>query len=284
MRSILPILAATFFALAVSACSLSPSGGGLPTPVSPATPSALPLSPTWTLTPLPSPSTSATPSPGTPTVLPTETPLPPATLPPGNTRVSFPGEGTEAIETGQVSAGTVQYYVLAALQGQEMMVSLDSPNHDLVLGIYGSSDGTWLLTPTQSQATFQGPLPESEDYVIEVAPANGQDSFSLAITIASTIVLQPGSSPLTVTGTAQDAPLVTYLLPVKAGQTLTLDLQSKSKSAVLVLYGLQDGQPIVTLSRHATHFNGGLPASQDYVLQVVQGSAPSDFTLKMKIS
>jgi hypothetical protein len=183
-----------------------------------------------------------------------------------------------------VSAGTAQYYVLAALQGQEMMVSLDSPNHDLVLGIYGSTDATWLLTPTQSQATFQGPLPESEDYVIEVAAANGQDRFTLSITIAAPIVLQPGSSPMTVTGTAQDAPTVTYLLPLKARQTLTLDLQSKSGSAVLVLYGLQDGLPIVPLSLHATQFSGGLPASEDYVVQVVLGRAPSEFTLKMKIS
>jgi len=283
MRSIPPIIAATGVALAVSACGLYPSGGGVPTPVSPASPSAPPLSATWTLTPQPSLSPSPTPSPGIPTVLPTETSLAPATLPPGNTRVSFPAEGAEAIETGQVSSGSAQYYVLAALQGQEMMVSLDSPNHDLVLGIYGSSDGTWLLTPTQSQATFQGPLPESEDYVIEVAAADGEDSFTLAITIVTPIILQPGSSPLTVTGTARDAPMVSYLLPVKTGQTLTLDLQSKSGSAALVLYGLEDGREIAPLGRHATHFNGGLPASEDYVVQVVQGSAPSEFTLKMKI-
>jgi hypothetical protein len=165
-----------------------------------------------------------------------------------------------------------------------MMASLDSPNHDLVLGIYGSADGTWLLTPTQGQPSFQGTCPESEDYVIEVVAGEAEDSFTLSITVAQTIILQPGSNAYVVTGTAQEIPNVTYLLPVQAAQTLTLDLQIKTGSASLVVYGLQDGRSIVSLNDHAIHFSGSLPASEDYVVQVVQGSVPSNFSLKMKLS
>lgn len=285
MRSIRLVFVATWTAVTLSGCSPYGGSGGLPTPAMaiPATLAPLILSPAWTPTPSPSSSVSSTPSPSAPTVLATETAVPVATLPIGSTRVSFPGGGTEAIESGQVSAGTMQYYVVGAQQGQELMVSLDSPNHDLVLGVYGSADGTWLLTPTESQATFEGALPLSEDYILEVVAGKAEDSFTLSITVAATIVLQLGGNALAVTGTSQEVPSVTYLLPVKAGQTLTLDLQTKSGSASLVLYGLQDGQSFVSLNRHATHFSGSLPASEDYVVQVVQGAVPANFTLKMKL-
>jgi hypothetical protein len=197
-------------------------------------------------------------------------------------RISFPGEGVEVIKTGQVAAGAFQSFVLEALQGQELMASLDSPNHDLVLGIYGSTDGTWLVTPSQSLSTFQAPIPESGEYVVEAAAATAGDSFTLSITLATTIVLQPGSA-LTITGTALEVPVVTHLLPIRAGQNLTLDLKSKSATTFLVLYGFQDGKFLLTLDRRATQFNGHLPASEDYVVQVVQGAMPSDFTLTMKI-
>jgi hypothetical protein len=187
------------------------------------------------------------------------------------------------IKTGQISAGASRSFVLGAVQGQEMMVALNSQNHDLVLGIYRSPDGTWLLTPAQSQSAFQGPIPESGDYVVEAVGGTGQENFSLSITLASTIVLQPGNA-LTITGTAREAPLVTYLLPLKGGRNLSLDLKSKSTSMFLVVYGLQDGQALVTLDRRATQFNGHLPTSEDYVVQVVQGTVPADFTITMKIS
>lgn len=285
MRRIRLVLGASWLALTIGSCGPYGGASGQPTSAMAIPPTLAPLilSPAWTPTLSPAPVASPTATVSASTRGETETPLPLSTLPPGSARVSFPGGGTEASESGELAAGSTQSYVVGAAQGQIMMVSVDSPNHDLVIGIYGSTDGTWLLTPTQRQASFQGALPRSQDYVIEVVARQAGDSFTLSMTIAQTIILQAGGNPYVVTGSAQQVPWVTYLLPVKAGQTLTLDLQSKSSSALLTVRGLQDGRTILALSNHATHFSGALPASEDYLVQVVQGASPSNFTIKMKL-
>jgi hypothetical protein len=65
---------------------------------------------------------------------------------------------------------------------------------------------------------------------------------------------------------------------------MTANLLAPPNSAGITIYGLDDGQPLIRSQSGATSFNGPLPATQDYVIQIVPfGNTAVNFTLDVTV-
>jgi hypothetical protein len=64
-----------------------------------------------------------------------------------------------------------------------MTVSLNVPSTTAYLDVFGIATGV-LLSPTAKATTWTGVLPQTQEYVIEVIPNNGQVvNYSIIISI-----------------------------------------------------------------------------------------------------
>jgi len=109
-------------------------------------------------------------------------------------------------------------------------------------------------------------------------------NYSLNVTIPVRISFAPGAISAQVQGTTSQGRIVTYLLKANGGQTMTVNLTAPPNSAGITIYGVDDGQPLIRSQTGATSFSGVLPATQDYVIQVVPfGNSTVNFTLNVTV-
>jgi hypothetical protein len=79
--------------------------------------------------------------------------------------------------------GYVFSYALACNAAQTMSVSLNVPSSSATIDIFGITTGTLLSSSTKTN-TWTGVLPQTEDYVVEVIPNNGQVvNYSLTVSV-----------------------------------------------------------------------------------------------------
>jgi hypothetical protein len=227
--------------------------------------------PTTAVPPTPIPPTPVPPTPIPPTPIP-PTPAPPTRIPPTAapraTRLNFATGATFGTTQGNLQPGQSQTFVLGAMKGQPMMVMVDSYYHDFTLAISGK-DGTLLLPAPQLQASWQGLLPSTQDYYLQVFSGPGGGNFTLSVTIASRIQFAPGAISASINGFTANSYNVTYALRASAGQVMTINLIAPSGSAALTVYGFTDGQPYVRAQSGQTTFSMVLPLTQDYIIEVV---------------
>jgi hypothetical protein len=96
-------------------------------------------------------------------------------------RISFRLGAISGSVNDRVPAGSTQYYVLRALEGQNMQVDLTPPD-DLQLSVY-AADGTVLKSSSSSGASFSGELPSTQDYILAVTSGTQPVSYTLKVTI-----------------------------------------------------------------------------------------------------
>ncbi len=226
--------------------------------------------------PTPVPPTAEAP---TPTTASTATPNSAA----GPIRLTLPSGGTDMDLQGQLQPKETRTYVVSAAKGQPMIVDLSSPDDAAHLAIRGQ-DGTLLLSAAAATTTWQGLLPATQDYLLQVIAPAAVTNFDLSLEIGSRLAFAPGAITTIVKGTAQAGLITTYVLLAMAGQTLTATLQSADNSVVLSMYGFQDGNPMVRSAEDATTFTTKLPSTQDYIVKAVQTAAmPVDFVLTITV-
>ena len=80
---------------------------------------------------------------------------------------------------GTLSSSQVNYYLLRALGGQTMTVTLASSHGDVFLTIYGISDGQPLVRSAMGQTSWSGKLPQTQDYMIEAVATGGATNYTL---------------------------------------------------------------------------------------------------------
>ncbi|TAH50348.1 MAG: hypothetical protein EYC68_14305 [Chloroflexota bacterium] len=212
---------------------------------------------------------------------------PPPTAPSGGQAIQFAPGATEAEATGQLPANGIATYTVSAQAGQNMQLSLSSNS---------SSARVAVLTPTgvpippqrgNPEGTYwQGNLPATGNYVIQVLAGSAAPTanYSLNVTIPVRIVFAPGAISAQEQGTTSNGRIVTYLLKANGGQTMTVNLNAPPDSAGITIYGLDDGQPLIRSQSGATSFSGQLPATQDYVIQVVPfGNGQVNYTLDVTV-
>jgi hypothetical protein len=285
MRNSMPIwIAATAATLMAVACG----GTAIPS-TSPEAVSTIVAATLSAITPAASPTTPP-PTAVLPTVPPPPSAVPP-TVPvvaptivlPGATRINFLSGATSGVISAPIAAGQTLNYVLQALQGQPMLLNVDSLNHDVTLSLK-TQGGTTMLGAAAHQSTWQGTLPQTEDYYVSVHGGASTENFTLSVTIPSRIKFAEGATQAKVSGKTVGGYNVIYTVFAIKGQQMTVDLSNLSGDAALTIYGFTDGQPYVRYVSEQTHFSFELPATQDYIIEVVPraGSVVS-FLMAVKI-
>ncbi len=201
-------------------------------------------------------------------VPPTVAPIPSTTIP-GAVRINFAPGATEGIIEGQIQPGQVLNYLVGAAQGQPMLVATDSINHDVTFALVGLGNGQALLDSIQKLNSWQTILPATQDYLIQVIGGTSLENFSLNVTTPARINFDPGAISAVRQGNTPGGFTVSYVLRANANQQMDINLTAPNGNAVLSIYGYQDGQPYLRSVVESTIFSLKLPASQDYIIQVV---------------
>ena len=227
---------------------------------------------------------TATTAPATATA--TSAPLPTATTtsPASGVRVDFPAGATLGIAKGQVGPGGAQNFLVGAAATQPLMLSVDSPNHDVTLSVTGRRDAAVLLAASQKLSSWQSILPSTQDYLIQVYGGAGTENFTLSVIIPARINFDPGAISAKRSGSTVGGLIVSYVLRANAGQKMKLQLTVPDNNAVLSVYGYQDGQPYLRYVVESTTFDLVLPATQDYIIQVYpRAGETAKYTLDITI-
>lgn len=259
----------TVISLSILACGLSES----PPTSSPGLVETMVAMTLQAVTPLASPTAEATAIPPTATALPptatsaqapTNTSLP---LPSG-VRINFAVGATSGIIEGQIKPGQVKDFLVGAATGQPMIVSVDSPDHDVTFSVTGQKDGIVLLSPSQKLSSWQTMLTKTQDYLVQVAGGASTENFTLNVVTPARINFDPGAVSAQRSGSTAGSWVVSYVLRANAGQKMKLQLDAPDGNAVLAMYGYQDGQPYLRYVVEQTTFELTLPATEDYIIQV----------------
>jgi len=197
-------------------------------------------------------------------------------------RIVFPAGATATNVTGTVLAGQARAYVLWAGRGQPMMLSLASANNDVTLTAT-RPDGLMLTGAPVSN--WQGWLPLSGDYVIDVQGGTPGEAFTLTANAAARIQFAPGAVQASFAGDTAGGFTVQYVAYALKGQTMSLTLSGVGGNAVLTVWGFQDGQPYLRYVTEQTSFSMRLPASEDYIIGVYPRAGmdvPYSLTVKIQ--
>ena len=203
--------------------------------------------------------------------------------PPIASNFHFALGATYGAEMGTIEAGQIQNYVLRAQQGQPLLASVVSPDSDVTMAIISES-GSTLLPASRGLSNWQGILPATQDYFIQVIGGAREEKFSLWVSIPSRLEFPPGATTATSSGRTVDGNISSYVVAAQGGQTINIVLDPEPNLAALTVWGFSDGQPYIRAQAGATIFNMQLPSTQDYIIDVVpQGSQIINFTLRVEI-
>ncbi len=98
-------------------------------------------------------------------------------------RISFAAGATSGSVSGTLAAHASQYYVLRALKGQQLKISVSPQDENMRLVIYGF-DGSVLRSGMSSGApTFNGTLPGTQDYILVLTASDQAFSYTMSVTI-----------------------------------------------------------------------------------------------------
>ena len=178
----------------------------------------------------------------------------------------LPGTTAGAVQ-GTIGPGQVLTYTLDASGAQPMVLIMDAPNHDVTLGL-SAPDGSVLINPASRWTNWQGMLPATGTYTIQVIGGATTENFSLTIKIAQVVNFASDTSSISLSGTTASGFLYEYAAYCNAGQTLSASLNVPSSTAWLGIFGIGFGM-LLNDSARLNSWSGVLPQSQTYVIEVV---------------
>ena len=185
-----------------------------------------------------------------------------------STRISFARGATSAAMEGNLGNAPARDYLLRALKGQTMIVSLFSPSANTRLEVLLRGQRDPLPAQASGDEYWRGVLPTTGDYILRVSSRTRNARYSLFVEIPRRISFARGAISGSVDGATSDRRTVAYLVRAMGGQQMTVELTAPRDTAGLTIYGLEDGQPLVRAVSGATSWTGELPATQDYVIEV----------------
>jgi hypothetical protein len=207
---------------------------------------------------------------------------------PGAVRIRFQYGATSGVVSGQLEAYDMQEYVLRASADQLMQVTLSSSAGANVLIV--GADGSPLKGWSQQAVNWQGSLPKTQDYFVQVVALDRATSYCLRVTVLARIRFAPGAASATVSspvehcgGPQASEVMGGYALRALAGQTMRVTLNSPNHNTYLTIVGA-NGVPLKHYDDWSIVWEGVLPSSQDYYLFPVSLGADARFTMTVWIS
>ena len=99
-------------------------------------------------------------------------------------RVEFGPGASSATREGTLEPRQTHEYLLRALNGQTMTVTIQSPSDLVLLEIYGIDDGQPLVRVPMGVTTWTGVLPDTQDYDIKaVSVTDAATSYSIEFSV-----------------------------------------------------------------------------------------------------
>ena len=98
-------------------------------------------------------------------------------------RITFAAGATSATVQGNLAGSQIHEYLLRALAGQTMTVTLTSPGSDVLLEIYGIDDGQPLVRVPLGETAWTGKLPGTQDYDIKAVSVGGATPYTLVVVV-----------------------------------------------------------------------------------------------------
>ena len=195
--------------------------------------------------------------------------------------VMSPG-ATAGVVQGTIQPGQIMTYTLQAGQSQPMILIVNSPNNDVTLGVF-EPNGSMLLNPANKWSRWQGLLPQTELYKIQVIGGAMPENYSLTAKVAQVVNFAKGATSITLDGSTVNGYVFSYALNCNANQTMTVTLNLPSSSAYIDIFGLASGS-ILSSSAKATTWTGILPQTQDYIIEVVPNNGQVvDYSLTVSV-
>ncbi len=275
------LLVLTMLTLGALACNLKSNVGQPPTG-QPVLPTDLPTA-TFslpTITPLPTSTTVWLP----PTAIPTAAPVITATPSPARIRFST-GATASTLADQPIGVGGVARYVINVMAGQTLIANV-TPYSAASLPAFSVSvyapNGALLGRSTPGIPTWSGKVPATGDYRIEVQNSGAATAFTLQITVPGTLRFGSGETTTAVTGSVTVPEVDSYIVEAGAGQYLSASIVTPGGNAWLAITG-QDGTPLLRADARQIAWQGVLPGTQGYLVQVGAGAGSADYTLRVTI-
>ena len=218
------------------------------------------------------------------TTVPTIPPSPSATSVSGEVRIVYAAGATSGSVEGVLEPGQSQTFLVRAEAGQPLEVSTGSLNNDVTFSVTGVTDGKTLLGAAQKLTSWQTMLTVSQDYKITVYAGATKENFTLSVITPARIKFAAGAVSATEKGITPGGRIVSYILYALANQQMDINLTTTTNDALLSVYGFEDGQPYLRSAAGSNTFSMKLPATQDYVVQVVpMAGTEANYTLTITI-
>ncbi|MFN8450052.1 MAG: hypothetical protein U0521_16090 [Anaerolineae bacterium] len=214
-------------------------------------------------------------------------------------RLNFAAGSTSAQVTGQIDGTSIHTYFVEARAGQRMQARVASPYSNVYLTVVSPS-GSPLARAQAGAQSFDGTLPESGDYVLQVSAPVGTPATTYLLNVSITggvptstpippqyvrIRFATGATSAQVNGQVDGTSFRGYLLEARAGQRMQITVTSPTGNAYLTVVS-PSGSPLARAQNGVQIFDQTLPESGDYRLEV---SAPSgtpltNFTLFVSVT
>lgn len=98
-------------------------------------------------------------------------------------RIQFKSGEISAQLQRTIGKNSVHDFIFNARKGQKVSIKLTSPNQDVLLTLYGVSDGQPLIRSASGASSFEGTLPGDQDYILKAVSSGEAEQFSLDLTI-----------------------------------------------------------------------------------------------------
>jgi hypothetical protein len=110
---------------------------------------------------------------------------------------------------GAIQSGQIITYTLEAGQSQPMILIMNSPNNDVTLGVF-EPNGNMLLNPANQWTRWQGLLPQTEQYKIQVIGGATAENYTLTAKVPQLVNFATGSSSISLNGTTVNGYVFSY--------------------------------------------------------------------------
>ena len=208
--------------------------------------------------------------------------VPPSQLANGQSIAFAPG-ATSAVLSGYVPAGGTVSYNFYAFANQNFLALLTSDSGTSVMSI---SDvyGSVYLDANQRQTSYNMYLPRTATYYVNIHSQGYAENFTLQIFIPARVTIPTGKTSVSMSGTLAPYSVVSYTAYMYAGQTARIDDYSGPRpNSFLRVSGLQTGLVYMDYTAYSPSWYSVVPATQDYLIEVISVDQTSNYTLTVDV-
>jgi hypothetical protein len=220
-------------------------------------------------------------------VIPALNPPTPAEAPtPVAERISFPSGGTSATRSGNLPAQGMQRYVLGLQAGQTMDVTTTASPGEVAVVVFGA-DGTVLQSPMGTLPSFNGSIPSTQDYIIDIKAGPAPTGYTMTVSVpplaaptpgAQRVSFAPGGTSATRSGSLAAGGSARYVLALAAGKRFIVTTMGNPNPVAVSVFGA-DGNVLQSPMGTLPGFDGTIPSTQDYFVDVINGPAPTAYSV-----